>query len=142
MVIEIAAACDAATDQNGKLNILGAFDHIHAPLPFIYPQFAVAYRIRYQRSEMISHSFTLSIESPDGHAIVPPAHSQVDFGKASRQNESEGVANLIINLHHLGIQHEGKYLIRLRVNQLVISQIPLFVIDSTPKEPNPLEAIN
>jgi hypothetical protein len=33
MIVEIAALCDAATDQGGRLNILGAFDRIIAPLP-------------------------------------------------------------------------------------------------------------
>jgi hypothetical protein len=31
MNIQVAVLCDAATDDNGKLNLLGAFDTIYAP---------------------------------------------------------------------------------------------------------------
>ena len=30
MNIQVAVLCDAATDENGKLNLLGAFDTIYA----------------------------------------------------------------------------------------------------------------
>ena len=38
MNIQTAVLCDAATDDNGKLNLLGAFDTIYAPeMPAIHP---------------------------------------------------------------------------------------------------------
>jgi hypothetical protein len=44
MNIQVAVLCDAATDDNGKLNLLGAFDTIYArELPAIHPQCAVAH---------------------------------------------------------------------------------------------------
>ena len=39
MNIQVAVLCDAATDDNGKLNLLGAFDTVsytHLTLPTIY----------------------------------------------------------------------------------------------------------
>jgi len=42
MNIEIIALCDAATDQQGKLNILGAFDTVFTKsLPTVHTQCAV-----------------------------------------------------------------------------------------------------
>ena len=39
MNIQVAVLCDAATDDNGKLNLLGAFDTIYAPqTPAVHPQ--------------------------------------------------------------------------------------------------------
>ena len=31
MTIQVAVLCDAATEYNGKLNLLGTFDTIYAP---------------------------------------------------------------------------------------------------------------
>ncbi|MCU0784709.1 MAG: hypothetical protein MUF81_11830, partial [Verrucomicrobia bacterium] len=48
MNIQVAVLCDAATDDNGKLNFLGAFDTIYArELPAIHPQCAVALRVTF-----------------------------------------------------------------------------------------------
>ena len=39
MNIQVAVLCDAATDDNGKLNLLGAFDTIYTQqLPAVHPQ--------------------------------------------------------------------------------------------------------
>jgi hypothetical protein len=39
MNIQVAVLCDAATDDNGKLNLLGAFDTIYTQqLPATHPQ--------------------------------------------------------------------------------------------------------
>jgi hypothetical protein len=50
MTIQVAVLCDAATDYNGKLNLLGTFDTIYAPeMPMQHPQCAVAVRIAFDR---------------------------------------------------------------------------------------------
>ena len=39
MNIQVAVLCDAATEENGKLSLLGAFDTIYAPqMPAVHPQ--------------------------------------------------------------------------------------------------------
>ena len=39
MNIQVAVLCDAATEENGKLNLLGAFDTIIAQqIPATHPQ--------------------------------------------------------------------------------------------------------
>ena len=43
MQIQVAVICDAATETYGKLNLLGAFDAIHAQqLPWTHPQCSIA----------------------------------------------------------------------------------------------------
>ena len=66
MNIEIAAICDAATANGigGRLNILGAFDRAFPPqFPFVIPQCAAAFRIRYQRPEAGIHNLKRSFPS-------------------------------------------------------------------------------
>ena len=137
MIVEIAALCDAATDQGGRLNILGAFDRLITPLPFIYPQCSAVFRIRYQRSEATMHSFRLSISNLQDQNLIPPLESEIPFPPLGDFFES-GTINMILNMQRLHIAEEGKYLLRLRVDQIEVALLPLFVKDSTPHEPNPL----
>lgn len=137
MIIEIAALCDAATDQAGRLNILGAFDRFAGPLPLIYPQCSAVFRIRYQRSEATSHSFKLTISNLKEQNLIPPLESEIPFPPLGNQVES-GVINMILNMQRLHIQEEGKYLLRLRIDQIEVALLPIFVKDTTPHEPNPL----
>jgi hypothetical protein len=52
MNIQVAVLCDAATDDNGKLNLLGSFDTIYAPqLPAVHPQCAVALRVTFMSGD-------------------------------------------------------------------------------------------
>ncbi|NLO23644.1 MAG: hypothetical protein GX116_04850 [Fibrobacter sp.] len=141
MNVEVASICDAATDQAGKLNILGAFDRFALPLPYTYPQCSAVFRIRYQRSEATHHQFELTITNTQGQNLIPPLQSDIQFPALNPEAET-GVVNMILNMHRIQITKEGKYLIRLRVNQIEIALLPLYIFDTTPKEPNPLEFEN
>ena len=73
MNIQVAVLCDAATEDNGKLNLLGAFDTIYAPqLPAVHPQCAVALRVTFTAGDEGQHKLTLNFINADGHAIMPP----------------------------------------------------------------------
>ena len=66
MDVEAFLLCDAATDQLGKMNVLGAFDAIYAhKAPIVHPQFSVALRIRFSKSESANHPFRLNIINED-----------------------------------------------------------------------------
>ena len=70
MNIEAFLLCDAATDQQAKLNILGAFDIVFAKkVPAIHPACAVALRIRFQKIEEGNHSIRIYIIDEDGKGI-------------------------------------------------------------------------
>lgn len=137
MIVEIAALCDAATDQGGRLNMLGAFDRIIAPLPFVCPQCSAVFRIRYQRSEATTHSFTLTISNLQEQNLIPPLESEIPFPPLGDHFES-GAINMILNMQRLHIAEEGKYILRLRIDQIESAILPIFVKDTTPHEPNPL----
>ncbi len=52
MNIQVAVLCDAANEDNGKLNLLGAFDTIYAPqMPAVHPQCSVALRVTFMSGD-------------------------------------------------------------------------------------------
>lgn len=139
MKIEVAAICDAATDQNGKLNMLGVFDHIEAELPVVIQRCSAVFRLRYTRSEANRHEFTLTISDMEtGTELIPPIDSKVNLLPVPEDMDSTAV-NMILNMNRLQIKREGKYLLRLRIDQMLVEMaLPLYIRDLTPKEPNPL----
>ena len=97
MDVEAFLICDAATDQLGKLNVLGAFDAIMAKAaPVILPQFAVALRLRFQKSESANHPFRINIINEDGKSImVKPIDGNLNI--QIQQADESIVINLIGN---------------------------------------------
>jgi hypothetical protein len=79
----------------------------------------------------------LSITNLQGQNLIPPLESEIPFPPLGDFFES-GTINMILNMQRLHIAEEGKYLLRLRVNQMEVALLPLFVKDTTPHEPNPL----
>ena len=68
MKVEVAAICDAATDQSGKLNVLGVCEYVEAEVAIVIPRCSVVFRIRYTRSEIAEHHITVSIQNPFEHS--------------------------------------------------------------------------
>ncbi len=139
MKIEVAAICDAATDQSGKLNMLGVFDYIEAELPIVIPRCSAVFRVRYTRSEVSSHDLEVTITNTlDGKELIPPIRSSVNFLPIPDSMDSAAV-NLILNMNRMRVMDGGKYQLRLRIDEVLLEAIlPIYVRDLTPREPNPL----
>ena len=140
MNIEIAAICDAATANGvaGRLNILGAFDRVFPPqFPFIIPQCAAAFRIRYLRSESGTHKLALSIEDVCGHPIVPVMESNIPFEPVATGLDTAAI-NLVLNMQRLQIARPDKYIVRLIIDDEEIATLPLYILeDPRAKQANP-----
>src|SRR5262249_41048949 len=79
MDLQIAVLCDAATDQMGKLNILGTFDTIQtAVLPTVHPQCSVALRMTFNKAEETTHNVKLNFVDKDGQPVMPPITMPVE----------------------------------------------------------------
>ena len=131
MNIEIAAICDAATANGigGRLNILGAFDRAFPPqFPFVIPQCAAAFRIRYQRPEAGIHNLKLSIEDVCGHPIVPVMESKIPFEPVADGLDTAAI-NLVLNMQRLQIARPDKYIVRLLIDDEEISYLPLYILE-------------
>ncbi len=127
MNIELFVLCDAATDQQGKLNILGAFDSLWAQkVPVSHPQCAVALRIRFSKIEEGEHNIRINVIDEDGHSVVAPFETKVSVGFAKVKVTSVA-ANMILNLHGLKFQQFGEYSIDLAIDGRHESSLPFYV---------------
>ncbi|HON08861.1 MAG TPA: hypothetical protein PLW02_12260 [Verrucomicrobiota bacterium] len=126
MNVEVFVLCDAATDNQGKLNMLGAFDSIWAQsVPVVHPFCALAVRIRFLRIEEGVHPIKITIIEEDGKNIVPPIDGNINI-KFSTDDESVA-ANLIINLQGLRLEKFGNYSIELAIHGKHEASVPLFL---------------
>jgi hypothetical protein len=118
MDVEAFLLCDAATEQRGKLNVLGAF--------------AVAARIRFSKVEQGEHAVRISVIDEDGKEVVPKLDGKVSVrvGSASptsREEANSAVINLILNFQRLKLPEYGEYRVDLAVDGEQKASLPLFV---------------
>jgi len=126
MDIQIAVLCDAATDNNGKLNLLGAFDTIFtSQLPAIHPQCSIALRMTFNKVEEGHHKVKLNFVDEDGRSVMPPIEMPVDV-----QVPDETIflsRNFIVNIQKLTLEKEGLYSIDIAVDGRQEGSVPLLV---------------
>lgn len=133
MEVEVFVLCDAATDERGKLNILGTFDSIGArEVPLTHPQCAIATRIRFERVERADHTIKVTIADEDGTLIIRPMEAKM---RVSFPDEQPSYPyNLILNLHRMKFERFGEFTIDLAVDGRQAASLPLFVNQTSPPE--------
>ena len=127
MDIQIAVLCDAATDSNGKLNILGTFDTIYSTqLPVVHPQCSIAIRMTFNKVEEGAHRVRLNFVDEDGKSVWPaPIEMSVDV---TVPDETIFLSrNFIVNIQKLTLEKEGLYSIDIAVDGRQEGSIPLLV---------------
>jgi hypothetical protein len=126
MKIEMFSLCDAATDNRGKLNILGTFDQIYAvKMPVVHPACAIALRMRFDKMEEGIHKVNIQLVDPDGHPVFKPMEGEVHPRMAP---DVDSVAvNLILNFQHVKFESFADYQINLTVDDEAIASLPLRV---------------
>ncbi|MEN8128340.1 MAG: hypothetical protein ABFR90_11140 [Planctomycetota bacterium] len=135
MNIESFLLCDAATDQRGKLNLLGAFDNIFAKeLPVRHRACSIAARMRFSKVEAGDHSVRIFIIDADGNSIGPKLEGNIAVRIGD--NASTAVVNLILNMQNLEFKQYGQYQIDLAVDGNVQASLPLY-IRPVPQQPEP-----
>jgi hypothetical protein len=126
MRIEIIAICDAATESQGKLNLLGAFANIWtAQVPVTHPHCSIAMRVRFFEGEEGSHAFSLTFADSDGKDVIPPLTGNLDV--AMMGDAGSAVANLILNLNNLLIHQYGEYTIDAVIDGHHLASLPLYI---------------
>jgi len=134
MNIQVAVLCDAATDDNGKLNLLGAFDTIYArELPAIHPQCAVALRVTFQSGDEGKRQLKLNFVDADGHAIMPPIEIPVEV--VLPEDIHFGTRNFIINIQQLKFDEPGLFSVDVALDNQPQASIPLLVKHVPPPQP-------
>ena len=126
MKTEAFLLCDAATDSQGKLNILGAFDSIFArEMPVAHRLCAVALRMRFAGTETGDHKIKISIIDADGKSIIPDMDGNIGI-KTNDETASRAV-NLILNIQGLKLQKFGEYRIDAAINGRHEASLPFYV---------------
>jgi hypothetical protein len=131
MNIQVAVLCDAATDDNGKLNLLGAFDTIYTQqLPAIHPQCSIALRVTFFSGDEGKHSLQLNFVDADGRSIAkfPPIPVEV----ALPEDMHFGTRNYIVNLQQLKFDNPGLYSIDVTLDGQPQASVPLLVRHNPP----------
>jgi hypothetical protein len=135
MNIQVAVLCDAATDDNGKLNLLGAFDTIYTQqLPAVHPQCSIALRVTFFNSDEGQHSLRLNFVDADGRSIMPnlpPIPVEVTLP----EDMHFGTRNFIVNIQQLKFENPGLYSIDVSLDGRPQASIPLLVRHNPPARP-------
>lgn len=131
MDIEAFLLCDAATDQGGKLNVLGAFDAIFArQIPATHPACAVALRIRFSRIEEGQHPFRICVIDEDGAEVIPKLEGAISVRVPPKADST--VVNLVANLQRLKLPKYGKYSIDLAIDGEQKGSLPFILAEAPP----------
>ena len=132
MDIQIAVLCDAATDNNGKMNILGTFDTIYtSQLPAVHPQCSIAIRMTFNKVEEGTHNVKLNFMDEDGRSVMPPIPIPLEVAVP---DETIFLSrNFIVNIQKLKFEKEGLYSINIAVDGRQEGSIPLLV--KVPRQP-------
>jgi hypothetical protein len=133
MNIQVAVLCDAATEDNGKLNLLGAFDTIFAPkLPAVHPQCAVALRVTFMSGDEGEHKLKLNFVNADGKSIMPPI--EIPAAVSLPDDAHFLTRNFIVNIQQLKFAEEGLYSVDVRLDDKSQAAIPLQIKLLPPRE--------
>ncbi|MFA5866227.1 MAG: hypothetical protein WC975_16265 [Phycisphaerae bacterium] len=128
MNVEIFSLCDAATNDFGKINMLGAFDTLRVEkLPAVHPQCAIALRVRFRNIEQGQHKVTVSIVDEDGKNVIPPMQGGVNV--VIPEGQSSVSINMLLTIQGLKIEKFGEHSIDLAIDGRQESSLPLFVTE-------------
>jgi hypothetical protein len=132
MNIQMAVLCDAATVENEKLSLLGAFDTICAQqLPAIHPQCAVALRVTFTSNDEGSHLLALNIINADGRSIMPN-FPQIPFEVTLLEDLHFLTRNFTVSIQQLQFPEAGLYSVDVRFDGESKMNIPLLVKHTPP----------
>jgi hypothetical protein len=127
MTIEVAVLCDAATDDNGKLNLLGAFNLITTQqLPAMRPACAIALRVTFAQQEEGEHRVRFNFVDADGKSIMPSV-MEIPFQVTMPPDLHFCTRNFIVNFQQLTLPTSGLYSVDILVDDRPVASIPLLV---------------
>ena len=135
MNIQVAVLCDAATNDNEKLSLLGAFDTIYARvLPAIHPQCAVALRVTFFSGDEGRRELRLNFVDADGHSITPE-FPPIAVDVTLPEDMHFVTRNFIVNFQQLKFEEPGLYSVDLSLDGQSQASIPLLVKHVPPAQP-------
>ncbi|MBC8243190.1 MAG: hypothetical protein H8E20_02250 [Verrucomicrobia bacterium] len=139
MDIQVAVLCDAATDQKGKLNLLGTFNTVYTrELPANYPQCSIVLRVVFKRVEEGSHKLRINFVDEDGKFVMPSI--ELPFEVNMPGEDSFLFRNFILNIQRLKFEKFGQHAVDIAIDGRQEASIPLEVKQLPGQEPDCDEA--
>lgn len=142
MELLTAVICDSASDYNGKLCILGAFDTLgSSKFPIKHPHCTLALRFIFQAEDHGPHQFEIRFVNADGQELLPRGPLRFNVNVDPIPMDRYFVSrNLILNMQGLEIPAAGEYAFDLIKDGSALKRIPLQVIQgpNMPSNPNKL----
>lgn len=128
MDVEAFLLCDCATDQQGKLNILGAFDRLYArKIPAIHPACAVAVRVRFAKFEEGDHTIKINFIDDDGNPAGPTLERPLSISMPEGENST--VRNIILNIQGMRLNKTGEFRFDFALDGSQVASLPLNVVE-------------
>ncbi|MCB1235350.1 MAG: hypothetical protein KDM91_09785 [Verrucomicrobiae bacterium] len=131
MHAEIFTVCDAATVQQGKLNILGSFDTLtFGSFPYRYPAFCIVAKVRFSIDEIGSHTVEVRWMDADGEIVdrYPVAECEVDF------TPGRDIWQHVFHLSEKEFYAPTEYQLQIVVDATLLASIPLYIKGNKPEE--------
>ena len=126
MNVQVAILCDAATNENDKLSLLGAFETIYAQqLPAIHPQCAVALRVTFAAGDEGQRKLALNFINADGRPIMPPM--EIPVAIVLPEDMHFVTRNFIVSIQQLKFVETGLYSVDVLLDGQPLASIPLQV---------------
>lgn len=137
MNLQVAVLCDAATDYNGKLSLLGAFDTIiGSEFPLVHRHCALALRMSFANFEEGTRTLELRIVDEDGTQVIKPVSAELDIRVPG--NGLFATRNIILNFEGLKFSSPGQYSIDLYLDGTLAAGIALQILKvNRPATPSP-----
>jgi len=134
MNIQVAVLCDAATTENDKLSLLGAFDTIITPQrPAVHPQCAVALRVTFMPGDEGAHQLAINFINADGRSIMPN-FPHIPFEIVLPEDLHFVTRNFTASIQQLQFPEPGLYSVDIRFDNVSRASIPLLVKYAPPRE--------
>src|SRR5437016_3950249 len=131
MTIQVAVLCDAATNDNEKLNLLGAFDTIYTPnLPAIHPACSIALRMTFFGGEEGHHELRLNFVDADGRSITPD-FPPIPLEVVLPEDLHFVTRNFILSFQQLKFDRPGLYSVDVAIDGQPKTSIPMLVKQSS-----------
>ena len=128
--MNLAVLCDAANvSREGKLNVLGEFDSIHAStFPLTYPTMVLVVRLEAHPTEAGDHTLRLHLNDEDGQDVVPPLQGEFPTGDPPFLGVPIRTAPLILQMHGVRFEQPGHYSFELLVDGHHLRSLALHVV--------------
>lgn len=127
MQVLLATLCDSASDYQGKLSLLGAFDTLCArELPVVHPQCSLALRVCYDPQDAGRHQMRITCVDPGENECLPPFEPVIDVAFPTPFLHFV-TRNLVLNLQRVKFDKAGLYRFLVESNGQPLISIPLRV---------------